>query len=284
MTSFIIADLKRLNLQGSLNMAIANALAFLLYLSSSVILIRRFVQKDQAAVSTSIPVGIMIIMALLFHATDIFFTMKSAGGWNLGLFTTFSLTTWLMALIALLIGARMPNAHPGIVIYPVVALSLILKVELPSPEPPSLSEPALEWHVLLSLAAYSLFMLAAIQAIILAIQEKQLRQRHAAGLLRKLPPLQSMEAGLFQLIITGFALLTMGLVTGLMFVEDLFDQHLVHKTVLSIIAWGVFAALLWGRFRHGWRGKTAVKWTLVGFSFLVLAYMGSKFVLEYLVN
>ncbi|MCX4188563.1 cytochrome C assembly family protein [Methylophaga sp. OBS4] len=265
-------------------MAIANALAFLLYLSSSVILIRRFVQKDQAAVSTSIPVGILIIMALLFHATDIFFTMKSAGGWNLGLFTTFSLTTWLMALIALLIGARMPNAHPGIVIYPLVALSLILKVGLPSSEPPSLSDPALEWHVLLSLAAYSLFMLAAIQAIILAVQEKQLRQRHAAGLMRKLPPLQSMEAGLFQLIITGFALLTMGLVTGLMFVEDLFAQHLVHKTILSIIAWCVFAALLWGRFRHGWRGKTAVKWTLVGFSFLVFAYMGSKFVLEYLVN
>lgn len=265
-------------------MAIANALAFLLYMSSSVILIRRFVQKDQNAVTTSIPVGIMIIMALLFHATDIFFTMKNAGGWNLGLFTTFSITTWLMAFIGLLIGARFPNSHPGIVIYPLVALSLILKVELPSPQPPSLSEPALEWHVLLSLAAYSLFMLAAIQAIILAIQEKQLRQRHAGGLLRKLPPLQSMETGLFQLITTGFALLTLGLVTGLMFVDDLFAQHLVHKTILSLVSWAVFAALLWGRFRYGWRGKTAVKWTLVGFSFLLLAFMGSKFVLEYLVS
>lgn len=265
-------------------MAIANALAFLLYLSSSVILIRRFVQRDPAAVKTSLPVGIMIIMALLFHAADIAFTMQAAGGWNLGLFTTFSLTTWLMALIALIIGSRMPRAHPGIIIYPLVALSLILKVELPSPEPPSLSEPALEWHVLLSLAAYSLFMLAAIQAIVLAIQEKQLRRHHVAGIIRKLPPLQTMETALFQLIITGFALLTLGLITGLMFVDDLFAQHLVHKTVLSVIAWCVFAALLWGRMRHGWRGKTAVKWTLAGFSFLLLAYMGSKFVLEYLVN
>jgi ABC-type uncharacterized transport system permease subunit len=265
-------------------MAIANALAFLLYMGSSVILIRRFVQKDQNAVKTSIPVGIMIIMALLFHAVDIFFTMKYAGGWHLGLFTTFSLTTWLMALIAFVIGAKLPQSHPGIIVYPLVALSLILKVELPSPEPPSLSDPALEWHVLLSLAAYSLFMLAAIQAIILAIQEKQLRRKHAAGLMRKLPPLQSMESGLFQLIITGFVLLTLGLVTGLMFVDDLFAQHLVHKTILSFVSWCVFAALLWGRFRYGWRGKTAVKWTLVGFSFLVLAYMGSKFVLEYLLN
>ncbi|EGL56076.1 ccsA-related protein [Methylophaga aminisulfidivorans MP] len=265
-------------------MAIANALAFLLYLCSSVILIRRFVQKDPTSVNASIPVGILIIMALLFHATDIFFTMKNAGGWELGLFTTFSLTTWLMALIALLVGMRLPNAHPGIIVYPLVAMSLMLKVELPSPEPPSLAEPALEWHVLLSLAAYSFFMLAAIQAIILAIQEKQLHQRHINGLLRKLPPLQTMERALFQLLTSGFILLTLGLITGLMFVDDLFAQHLVHKTVLSIIAWCVFASLLWGRVRYGWRGQTAVKWTLAGFVVLLLAYMGSKFVLEYLMS
>jgi len=187
-------------------------------------------------------------------------------------------------LIALIVGSRMPESHPGIVVYPLVALSLMLRVELPSPEPPSLSDPALEWHVLLSLAAYSLFMLAAIQAVVLAVQEKQLRRHHVAGIIRKLPPLQTMEKGLFQLIITGFALLTIGLITGFMFVDDLLAQHLVHKTVLSVVAWCVFAALLWGRLRHGWRGKTAVKWTLSGFGFLLLAYMGSKFVLEYLVN
>ncbi|MEC9314226.1 MAG: phosphohydrolase, partial [Pseudomonadota bacterium] len=170
-------------------MAIANALAFLLYLSSSAILIRRFVQKSQSAVKPGIPVGILIIMALLFHAADIFFTMRAAGGWDLGLFSTFSVATWLMALIALIVGSRMPESHPGIVVYPLVALSLMLRVELPSPEPPSLSDPALEWHVLLSLAAYSLFMLAAIQAVVLAVQEKQLRRHHVAGIIRKLPPL-----------------------------------------------------------------------------------------------
>lgn len=264
-------------------MAIANALAFLLYLGISVILIRRFVQKDQTATAANIPVGILTIMALLFHATDIFFTMKTAGGWNLSLFSTMSVMSWLMAVITFVVGSRLPFSHPGIIIYPIVALSLVLRVEVPA-TPTPLAEPALEWHVLLSLSAYSLFMLAAIQAIILAIQEKQLRQRHVAGLLRKLPPLQTMENSLFQLIISGFALLTLGLITGFMFINDLFAQHLVHKTVLSLIAWVVFAALLWGRFRYGWRGKTAVKWTLVGFSFLVMAYIGSKFVLEYLVK
>jgi len=265
-------------------MAIANALAFLLYMSCSVILIRRFVKKEPSVTASNVPVGILIIMALLFHATDIGFTMRNAGGWDLSLFTTISLMTWLMAFIAMLAGVKWANAHPGIIIYPFVALSLILKVELPSPQPPTLSDPALEWHVLLSIASYSFLMLAALQAIVLAIQEKHLRQRHVAGLMRKLPPMQSMEAILFQLIITGFTLLTMGLITGLMFVENLFAQHLVHKTVLSLIAWCVFAGLLWGRFRYGWRGQTAVKWTLAGFVFLVLAYMGSQFVFEYLVS
>ncbi|MFC6806234.1 cytochrome c biogenesis protein CcsA [Methylophaga thalassica] len=93
-----------------------------------------------------------------------------------------------------------------------------------------------------------------------------------------------MERALFQLLTSGFILLTLGLITGLMFVDDLFAQHLVHKTVLSIIAWCVFASLLWGRLRYGWRGQTAVKWTLAGSVFLLLAYMGSKFVLEYLMS
>jgi len=82
---------------------------------------------------------------------------------------------------------------------------------------------------------------------------------------------------------TGFIFLTMGLFTGLLFIEDIFAQHLLHKTVLSIIAWCVFATLLWGRRQYGWRGKTAIKWTLIGFSFLVLAYFGSKLVLEFFI-
>lgn len=262
-------------------MAIANSLAFLLYLSCSVILIRHFVQKDQKP-SVSFPIKIMIVLALIFHGTDIVFTMS--GGWNLGLFSTLSVAAWLMAFIALIIGAKQKYAHPGIVIYPLVAIFLILKTSLSSQQTTVLADPALEWHILLSLAAYSLFTLAALQAIVLAIQEQQLRQRHLAGLIRKLPPLQSMETTLFQLISAGFILLTLGLITGLFFIEDIFAQQLIHKTVLSLLAWCVFATLLWGRFRYGWRGKTAIKWSLIGFIFLVFAYFGSKFVLEFLIS
>ena len=93
-----------------------------------------------------------------------------------------------------------------------------------------------------------------------------------------------MEKTLFQLLYTGFILLTFGLVTGFLFVNDFIDQHLAHKTVFSLIAWLVFAGLLWGRRHYGWRSQTAVKWTLSGFGFLLLAYVGSTFVLEVLIR
>jgi ABC-type uncharacterized transport system permease subunit len=262
-------------------MALANALAIVLYLCCSVILIRRFAQRDSTESNTLFPVNLLILLALVFHAVDIFFTMKNAGGWDLSLFSSLSIASWLMAFIASILGSKYPRAHPGIVIYPLVMISLVLKSTLPSTQTTTLIEPALEWHILLSLAAYSLFALAALQAIILSIQERQLRQHHVNGIMRKLPPLQTMEQNLFQLIIVGFILLTIGFITGVIFIDDLFAQHLVHKTVLSIIAWIVFATLLWGRWKYGWRGNTAVKWTLMGFIFLVFAYFGSKLVLEF---
>lgn len=264
-------------------MAIANALAFLLYLSSSVILIRDFVKRDHNANKLALPIGILTTLALLFHAADIYFTMKFAQGWDLSLMSMLSIAAWLMAFIAMLTGMRSPIAHPGIVVYPLVALCLMFRVEAPSNQQ-TLSDPALEWHILLSLTAYALLALAAMQSIILAIQEKQLRHKNAGGLLRKLPPLQTMEKALFQLLNAGFILLTLGLITGFVFVDDFIAQHVAHKTVLSIIAWLVFAGLLWGRMQYGWRSQTAVKWTLSGFGFLLLAFVGSKLILEFLIQ
>ncbi len=264
-------------------MAIANFLALLLYLVCGAALIRRFMQNDLKA-TLKLPIGILTLLALIFHASDIFFTMQAIGGWDLGLFSSLSIATWLMALIAFIIGSQKQLAHPGMLVYPIAAISLLLKASLPSQHLTQLSNPAVEWHVLLSLAAYSLFTLAALNAVVLAIQEKQLRQRHIVGFLRKLPPLQTLEASLFQLISIGFILLTIGLITGFVFVEDFFSQHLAHKTVLSIIAWCVFATLLWGRYQYGWRGQTAIKWTMAGFVLLVLAYFGSKLVLEFMLN
>ena len=107
-----------------------------------------------------------------------------------------------------------------------------------------------------------------------------MRHRQPGGFLRGIPPLTAIESLLFQMIGAGFVLLSITLFSGLLFLKDIFAQHLVHKTVLSFIAWGVFGVLLWGRWRFGWRGRTAIRWTLSGFAFLALAYFGSKLVLE----
>ena len=107
-----------------------------------------------------------------------------------------------------------------------------------------------------------------------------MRARRLGDWMLGFPPLVLVERLLFQLIAVGFALLTATLLTGVLFVEDLFAQHLVHKTVLSIAAWLVFGTLLLGRWRRGWRGRRAVNLTLAGMALLVLGFVGSKFVLE----
>ena len=107
-----------------------------------------------------------------------------------------------------------------------------------------------------------------------------MHRREFRGWLRALPPLTELESLLFRSITVGFVLLTATLLTGLLFVDDLLAQHLVHKTVLSGLSWLAFGALLLGRWRRGWRGAIAVRWTLVAMALLVLAFFGSKFVLE----
>jgi ABC-type uncharacterized transport system permease subunit len=101
---------------------------------------------------------------------------------------------------------------------------------------------------------------------------------------RALPPLQTMESLLFEMIAVGFVLLSLALLSGFSFLEDMFAQRQVHKTVLSIIAWFVFGTLLWGRYRFGWRGQKALIWTLSGFVVLMLAYFGSKVVIELILS
>src|SRR3546814_4793747 len=89
-----------------------------------------------------------------------------------------------------------------------------------------------------------------------------------------------MERLLFQLIGIGFVLLSLTLISGLWFIHDWLAQHLAHKTILSITAWLIFGTLLWGRVRHGWRGRVAIRWALAGYAMLFLAYFGSKLILE----
>jgi ABC-type uncharacterized transport system permease subunit len=135
-------------------------------------------------------------------------------------------------------------------------------------------------HILSSILAYSVLTIALFQAMALSMQDRQLKQHHVKGILRALPPLQTMEAILFELLWVGVILLSVSILSGMLFLEDIFAQHLIHKTILTIAAWCIFATLLWGHWQLGWRSQTAVRWTIGGFLALMLGYFGSKIVLE----
>ena len=202
---------------------------------------------------------------------------------GLGFTASLSLTAWTTALILTLAGLRHQVTHLELLVLPLAAVVVVLPVAL---EPSTvIFSAALLLHILMSLLAYALVSLAATQALFYAWADRRLRQHRSASLGGlELPPLESMEELLFLLISTGFLFLTLSLASGAAFVHDLRAQHLLHKTVLTVIAWLVLGGLLMGRHLRGWRGQQAVRWALVGFALLVLGYFGSKFVLEVLLG
>jgi ABC-type uncharacterized transport system permease subunit len=142
----------------------------------------------------------------------------------------------------------------------------------------------LSFHVAMATTAVAFLTIGAALAVAQVLVDRRLRSRQPLGLLRILTPLESLESGCFHSILAGFALLTLALVSGGFFIENLFAQHLVHKVVLAITAWVVFGVLLLGRWRFGWRGRKALRWTLAGYVLLGLSYFGSKLVLENLLG
>jgi ABC-type uncharacterized transport system permease subunit len=169
----------------------------------------------------------------------------------------------------------------GLVALPIAAFVLFLEwlLVLPGTElqPRSFE---ITIHIISSISAFGVLSVAGVYAVFIALIDHFLRKHRLTKLIRTLPALETLESLLFQLITAGFIILTISLGTGLLFVNDLFAQHLAHKTILSIIAWLVFGTLMWGRRFRGWRGRVAVRMTLAGVLILLLSYFGSKLVLE----
>lgn len=260
---------------------LTGGLAALLYFATGALLGVRLARVNQPDPPARAPLLALALAAVALHAFVLAQTVVRPEGMNLGFFNALSFTGWIIALLLLASALARPVENLGIVLLPFTATTVILALLFPGTR--LVTEPAqwrLELHILISITAYALLALAAVQALLLAVQERRLRARRLGGILRGLPPLVTMEALLFQMIGAGFGALTLSLLSGLFFLDDIFAQHLVHKTVLSIAAWTVFGTLLWGRRRYGWRGRTAIRWTLTGFAVLGLAYFGSKLVLE----
>jgi len=227
-------------------------------------------------------VGLLLgFFGILLHGLLLYSNTVTDNGVNLGVFNAFSLITWTILLLLLISSLSKPVENLGIVLLPLGALAIALEFRFVSVHLlRDTASTGLTIHILVSMLAYSLFTLASVQAVLLAIQDHHLHHRHPGGFVRALPPLQTMESLLFEMIGAGFVLLTLALISGFTFLDDMFAQRLAHKTILSITAWFVFGTLLWGRFHFGWRGQKALIWTLSGFVVLMLAYFGSKVVME----
>ncbi len=222
-------------------------------------------------------------IAVCAHAISAYGVIRTANGFHFGFFEISTFIAVSISLLVLLSSIRKPLDNLFLGLFPLAIISIIASLTISSDFPATDMSAGLASHVLISILAYSFITIAAVQSGFLAYQNRQLKNHHAGGLISKFPPLQDMEAFLFELLWVGQFLLSLGIVAGLIFIDDIWGRDgVIHKTFFSVLAWVVFAALLWGRHQLGWRGVTAIRGTLTGFALLLIGFYGSKFILEYI--
>jgi ABC-type uncharacterized transport system permease subunit len=226
----------------------------------------------------------VVVAPLVLHGYTLYESVFAGVGLNFGVGSAVSSIVWLTAMIYWLSGFFYRLEGLQTLVAPVAAVAVLLPLAFPSLRPLANTEfPAFKAHISIAMLAYSLLTIAALHALLMAVVERRLHHHPTLpAVLTNMPPLLTMENLLFRVIWVGFILLTLTLISGIVFSEEVFGQALkfTHKTLFGIISWCVFAALLVGRQLYGWRGRIAIRWTLSGFIILLLAYLGSKFVLE----
>lgn len=252
--------------------------AILLYLATTAYLV---VSARTQPPAPGQPRGPLIVwgLALAVHLAALTQLLATEFGLNLCLGNALAAALWLVALLLWLASLRHPLAIMGVIVLPMTALALAVALTCEEGWRVT-TTPHVEIHIMLAALGWAFLALSTVQAAVMTAQHRALHEHRTKGFVRHLPPLFSMEMWLFRMIFVGWIFLTLSLASGWVFLEDLFAQHLVHKSVLSILAWLMFSVLLFGRWRFGWRGTRALAWTTGGFVSLVLAYFGSKFVLE----
>jgi ABC-type uncharacterized transport system permease subunit len=248
---------------------------FLLYAASAWLMLRS-VNKPRLE-----PIAWALSLAsIVAHSDAIVHMIRVNGSFAIGLLEAISLLAWTLGVLACFISIERQNRVLGALLFASAAIGAAatdaghgyVEAAVPGWE--------LTAHILLAMGAAALLFAAAVTALLLVFLDRRLRTRRLANLPSVIPPLDVLEKVMFRLIGTGFIMLTLALLTGFVFVTNLFTQNLTQKTLLSLIAWTIFGVLLIGRVRFGWRGRSATGWTLSGFGVLALAYFGAKFVLE----
>lgn len=234
------------------------------------------------------PTLLMLILAcaLAAHGYGVYQQIVMPNGYHFAFFKVSSLFCWMANFLILLSSLRQPLHNLFLITLPISVVALLSSLYFDTDTTPVSLQLTMgvASHILLSILAYSTMIVATVQALLLAFQNYQLRHRHPTGLVKLLPPLQTMESLLFELLWAGQLLLTLVIITGIFHIENVAAQHLHHKIAFTIIAWFIYAILLWGRHYLGWRGNSAIRWSLAGFASLILAYQGTKLVFEMIIG
>ena len=231
-------------------------------------------------------IGHAVLVPLALHGYLLHGTLFINGEMNLGLVYVISLILWMTMLVYSVALFFYPIASLQTLVLPLAAIGAVLPALIPAVHTLTNTSIALGAHIMAAMLVYSLFTIAALHAGLMSFVEKRLHQATLPRVLQALPPLLTMEKLLFRIIGAGFVLLTLTLLSGVLFSEQVFGKlwQINHKFIFGIISWGVFAALLAGHHLYGWRGRKAVHWTMSGYVFLLLAYLGTKFVMEVLLH
>ena len=228
----------------------------------------------------------MIALGLLLHG-GLLYQDVFAEGFNFNLSNALSVIFLLTVLVYWVANLKHPlSSLQALVLPPAALFALLPAFSEHIYVMPEASAKLFIAHIAIALLAYSLFTFAALHALLMTIAERSLHNKPTMIKLPSFPPLLVMENLLFKVITIGFVLLTFTIASGMLFSEEIFGKPLQfnHKVVFSIASWLIYGWLLLGRYQYGWRGKKAINLTLWGFGLLLLAYVGSKFVLEVILN
>lgn len=248
------------------------------YCFVTVMLVRTAKQQDADKLSKRLVMAVLSLGVIMHLILSVQYSgLLATHGPNFSLSSMTILIGAIVTLLFLIGCSQLPILRLGLIILPVniVCLSFALAWQS-KPLYLTTQSTAMIAHILIAILTYSLISLATIQVILYAYQEKQLKARKEPSLLLALPPLQTMEALFFKLLTAGFIMLSLTLVTGVMFSQQFFSHHIV----LTGAAWCLFAYLLYRHYQHGLRGSQALKLTIVGFILIQLGYFGTKLVLE----
>ncbi len=246
--------------------------------------------------------GALMLVGLALHAGALYAAIFGETGWRFGFAPILSATMWIGIAVLWIEGLSVRVEALRSVVLPVAALAVPLPLLFPGLDlSAQATRPLFLPHLLIGTLAYGVLAMAALHALLMTAAERALHggpgrdgsygvspfsRSPFARFLEDLPPLLVLERILFRFIGLGFVLLTLTAFSGVLFSEEIFGQPMRfdHKTVFTLIAWAVFGALLVGRRLWGWRGRTALRLTFGGFALLLLAYVGSRLVLEVILH